>query len=109
MKKIYKIFLIAVPVLVMMGMIPLIKNDYLLSVAFVVISGISLLIKRRPKELPVFIIGFFLMTFFEYIFVMTGVEVFYRNTLFGVMPIWLPLLWAYGFVAMDRAVKVLDR
>ncbi len=109
MKKIYKIFLIAVPVLVMMGMIPLIKNHYLLSVAFVVISAISLLVNSRPKELSVFIIGFFLMTFFEYIFVMTGVEVFYRNTLFGVMPIWLPLLWAYGFVAMDRAVKVLDR
>ncbi|OGM96603.1 MAG: hypothetical protein A3B86_00620 [Candidatus Yanofskybacteria bacterium RIFCSPHIGHO2_02_FULL_38_22b] len=109
MNKIYKIFLNSIPILVMVGLIPLISNDFLLTAAFGLVVVVSFLKKREPKESLIFVAGFLLMVFFEYIFILTGVEVFYRNSLFGVMPIWLPLLWAYGFVAMSRIVKILDK
>jgi hypothetical protein len=47
------------------------------------------------------------MTFFEFIFIQTGVEVFQRNSLFDLMPLWLPFLWAYGFVVMKRSIVLL--
>jgi hypothetical protein len=55
----------------------------------------------------VLIFGFFIMIVAEYFFVMTGVETFRRNTLFGLMPLWLPFLWAYGYVAIKRAIEIL--
>lgn len=53
------------------------------------------------------VFGFVVITFFEYIFVSTGVETFVRNSLFGIIPLWLPFLWAYGFVAIKRSVTLL--
>ena len=44
----------------------------------------------------------------EAIFISTGVETFIRNSLFGLMPLWLPFLWGYCFVAMKRAIKILN-
>jgi len=93
----------------MVGFIPLISNDLLLTGFFGLVITAGFLIKREANEWIVFLVGFILMTLFEYIFVLTRVEVFYRNSLFGVMPIWLPLLWAYGFVAISRATKILGK
>jgi hypothetical protein len=45
----------------------------------------------------------------ESIFISTGVEKFERNSLFGLMPIWLPFLWAYGFIAIKRAVHIIEK
>src|SRR3989344_499808 len=109
MNKIKKIFLNSIPVLVMVGLIPLISNDFMLTAVFGLVIIASFLKKREPKESLIFVSGFLLMIFFEYIFILTGIEVFYRNSLFGIMPIWLPLLWAYGFVAMSRIVKILGK
>jgi len=109
MNKLYKIFLNSLPVLVMVGLIPLIGDDLMLSGAYALVIFVSFIFKREAKEWLIFLSGLILMTFFEYIFILTGVEVFYRNSLFGIMPIWLPLLWAYGFVAIDRVVKILDK
>jgi len=93
----------------MVGLIPLISNDFVLMAVFGLVISVSFLVKRQKNEWLIFIAGFLLMIFFEYIFILTGVEVFYRNTLFGIMPIWLPFLWAYGFVAIGRATKILDK
>lgn len=107
MQKIFKIFLNSIPVLVMVGLINLIENDYYLALVYVFVIFISFKIKRQKHELRILFLGFFIMTFFEYIFVMTGTEHFKRNSLFGIMPIWLPLLWAYGFVAIKRSIQIL--
>ncbi len=109
MDKIRKIFLNSIPILVMVSLIPLISNDFMLMGVFGLVIVGSFFIKRGQNDWIIFIAGFCLMIFFEYIFILTGVEVFYRNTLFGIMPIWLPLLWAYGFVAIGRVVKILDK
>lgn len=109
MKKVRDIFLNALPILVMIGLVPLVANDYLLSALFLLIIVISLTIKRTPLDLTALIIGAVLMTLAEYLFVSTGVETFTRNSLFGIMPLWLPILWAYGFVAIKRIVYILGR
>ncbi len=106
--KIRKIFFEALPTLVMLSMIPVIENDYNLSLVYVLIIAAAFYIKKEKNDLLVFVFGFFAMTIFENLFVSTGVETFQRNSLLGVMPLWLPLLWAYGFVAIKRSVKALD-
>ncbi len=107
MKKIKAIFQIVLPALLMIALIPFITNDYLLSLIYAAITGIILFIRRKQYDFLALFLGIFVMTFFEYIFVTTGVEIFKRNTLFGVMPLWLPILWGYGFVAIKRSLMII--
>lgn len=109
LKKAKKIALNALPILLMMGLIPIVEDDYMLTFLYIVIIGVSLRYRRTKYDITAFITGFVLMTIAEYLFVSTGVEVFLRNTLFGVMPLWLPFLWGYGYVAMKHIVQVLSR
>lgn len=91
----------------MIGLIPLIANDYGLALVYIVVIGIAFWIKRLPHELTIFALGLVIMIIVEYLFVSTGVETFNRNSLFGFMPLWLPLLWGYGYVAIKRAALIL--
>ncbi len=108
MKKSLHILLNALPILVMIGLIPLVSDDLLLTVLYVIIIAVALAIKREKNDFIFLVFGCFAMTVSEYLFISTGVETFERNSLFGLMPIWLPLLWAYGFVAIKRAARILD-
>lgn len=107
-KVFYQIFINLIPILLMIALIPFIRDDYFLSLIYIGIIIISFFVKYDKKEYIFFIFGFFIMIIVEYFFISTGVEIFKRNTLFGVMPIWLPIIWAYSFVAMKRALKILD-
>ena len=108
MKKMLGIFLVALPVLAMMALIPFVTNDYWLTFIYILVIVFLPSVKKKSDDVVVIFFGFFIMTFFEYVFVSTGVETFQRHTLLGVMPLWLPVLWAYGFVAMKRAVQILS-
>ena len=92
----------------MIILIPLIHNDYVLTVFYIAIIGISFLIRHERNDFTIFIFGFLAMMLSEYLFVTTGVETFVRNTLFGIMPLWLPFLWGYGFIAIKRSVEILE-
>jgi hypothetical protein len=93
----------------MIKLITLVESDYILAAIYAIIIFVSLkIIKCRKKDVVVFIFGLVAMTVFEYIFISTGVETFTRNSLLGLMPLWLPLLWAYGFVAMKRSLEILQ-
>ena len=92
----------------MIGLIPLIINDYSLAVIYIAIIAVSLIIKNTKNDLLVFTFGLFIMIVSEYLFVSTGVETFQRNSLFGLMPLWLPFLWGYGFVAIKGSIEVLN-
>jgi len=107
-KRIDKIALQIIPILIMILLIPFIENDYLLSLAFIVIMVLSFSIKRDKQDFIFFIFGLITMIIFEYLFIMAGVETFNRQTLFNVMPLWLPILWAYAFVAIRRGIKILE-
>ena len=106
--KIYHIFLNALPVAIMVALIPLVPNDVVLTLAYVIVIVFAFMIKCEKKEFRIFFLGFFIMIVCEYLFVSTGVEVFQRNSLFGIMPLWLPFLWAYAFVAIKRSVEILN-
>ncbi|OGZ00619.1 MAG: hypothetical protein A3B13_02190 [Candidatus Liptonbacteria bacterium RIFCSPLOWO2_01_FULL_45_15] len=106
--KIRQIFFNALPVLIMVGLIPLVPNDYHLSMVYILIIGAAFYVKKEKNDLLFFVFGFFVMAIFENLFVKTGVETFQRNSLLGVMPLWLPLLWGYGFVAIKRSIIVLE-
>jgi hypothetical protein len=93
----------------MIALIPIIKDDYLLTVLYVIIIAVSLYIKKERNDITVFVFGFCIMIVSEYIFISTGVETFVRNSLFGLMPLWLPFLWGYGFIAIKRGIKILER
>ncbi len=106
-QKIFHIFLNTLPVLVMIGLIPVISNDYLLMIAYAIIIIAALYIKHERSDFIIFILGFCFMIGSEYLFISTGVETFVRNSLFGLMPLWLPFLWGYGFIAIKRTVEII--
>ena len=107
MSKVTQLFLNAAPALLMIGLIPFVRNDFLLTAIYLLIIGSALAIRREPRDITILIFGFFVMIASEYLFVSTGVETFNRNSLLGVMPLWLPFLWAYGFVAVKRGIEIL--
>jgi len=107
-RKVKNIFFNSVPVIFMIGSIPIIKNDYLLAVVYILIIAIALKIKKERNDFLFLVFGFFVMIVSEAFFISTRVETFNRNSLFGLMPIWLPILWAYVFVAMKRAIKTIE-
>jgi len=108
-EKILYIFCNAVPILLMIFLIPILRNDYVLTFIYVLIIGGSFIIKYESKDLLFFIFGFIAMTISEYLFVSTGVETFTRKSFFGLIPLWLPFLWAYGFVVIKRAIIIINR
>ena len=108
-KKIRNIFINTIPTIIMIELIPFIRSDYVLTVAYVVIIVIAFKVKWERNDLTVLVFGFLIMIASEYLFISTGVETFQRNTLFGIMPIWLPFLWSYGFVAIKRSVEILNK
>lgn len=108
MKKALLILNDSLPVLLMIVLIPVISNDYWLTLIYIVIIGSAFAIKRMPNELLIFALGFVIMILVEYLFVSTGVEIFNRNSLLGVMPLWLPFLWGYGYVVIKRATIILN-
>ncbi len=103
-----RVFAIAMPVLFMIALIPFVQNDLSLAGIYIVIIAVSA-IRYTHKDLAFLIFGLVIVTLCEYLFLKTGVETFERRTLFGIMPIWLPLLWAYVFVAIKRSVLVFER
>jgi hypothetical protein len=106
-KKTLAIIKEALPVIIMIGLIPLIVNDYFLTLLYIIIIVISFSLKRQRNDLVIFIFGFCIMIVSEFFFINTGVENFNRLSLFGIMPLWLPFLWGYAFVAIKRSVLIL--
>jgi len=107
-KKILQFLLNIIPVLLMIGLIPFVSDDYILTGIYVGIVIISFWIRKGRKEVNLFFMGMILMTILEYFFVRTGVESFIRNSLFGLMPMWLPVLWGYGFVVIKRFIRIFN-
>jgi len=95
------------PILLMIALIPLVSDDFALTALYGVIIVASFIVKHKRRDLGVFLFGLVTMFFSEWLFIGTGVETFARNSLFGFMPLWLPFLWAYGFVVIERSLEIL--
>lgn len=107
-KKFFKMVMNILPIIAMIWLIPVVSDDYVLTAIYAVIIVIAFMIKREHKEVKLFFVGACIMICAEYVFTSTGVEVFQRDTLFGLMPLWLPVLWGYCFVVMKRFIKIFN-
>lgn len=101
-----KIILNTLPIIVMIGLIPFISNDYYLILMYTILIAISLKIHYENNEYKLLSAGIIFMFLAEYFFISTGVETFTSQTLIN-MPIWLPVLWGYGFIAIKRIANEL--
>lgn len=109
MHKAWKIFLNALPIALMIGLIPFVVNDYTLALVYILIAIVTFTLKREEHDYLAYVFGLVVITISEYFFVQTGVETFVRTSLWGVMPIWLPFLWAYAFTVIKRSLRILDQ
>lgn len=103
-----RILLNAIPVVLMIGLIPLVSNDYFLVCIYILAAMAAFIIRRERNDCIAYGFGLVVITISEYFFISTGVETFVRHSLFGIMPIWLPFLWAYAFVVIKRSLRILD-
>ncbi len=107
-KKLKIISLYAAPILVMIGLIPFVENEYVLALIYVGFVAVLMYTKSEANDWLALLFGLIGITISEYFFVSTGVETFTQQTLLGVMPLWLPVLWAYAFVTIKRCLRILD-
>lgn len=107
-KKIKGIAPHALPVVFMIGLIPIVQDDYILAGIYILITIVFFLINTEKYDTEIFLFGFVALAISEFFFISTGVEIFLRNSLFGIMPVWLPFLWGYAFVAIKRSIKILE-
>jgi len=109
MKKVFPILREALPITVMICFIPIVTDDIVLTVIYLGIIGATFTFRYEKRDWVFLVFGFFIMSVSEYFFVHTGVETFERRSLLRCMPLWLPVLWGYGFVAMRRAIVILEK
>ncbi len=109
MHKTWRIVQNALPIALMIGLIPFVLNDYILALVYILIAVATFTLKREDHDYLAYFFGLIVITISEYFFVRTGVETFVRNSLWGVMPIWLPFLWAYAFAVIKRSLRILDQ
>ena len=105
---VYRLFLQALPIVLMVALIPFVQNDFLLAGLYMLIVIGSFAVAYSKKDIVFLLFGLVVLFLSEYFFISTGVEIFLRNSLFGIMPLWLPLLWGYAFVAIRRSIVILD-
>ena len=103
-----RLIAIAAPIFFMIALIPYVRNDFLLTGIYIAIIGVSSFRYDR-HDFMYLLIGCLVLFVSEYFFISTGVETFERRSLLGVMPLWLPLLWAYVFVAIKRGVVIIEK
>ncbi len=108
-QKVRSIILYFIPIVIMIGLIPLISNDYILTLVYIVCIAILMFVKSEKNDLAALLLGLIGIAISEYIFISTGVETFIRNSFLGLMPLWLPFLWAYVFITIKRSLRILDR
>lgn len=106
--QIIQIVINAAPIMLLIGLIPFITNDYLLTGLYIAIIVLAFLIKHEKNDFIFLVLGFCVMIISEYFFISTGVEKFERNSFLGIMPLWLPFLWAYAFVAIKRSIIIIN-
>lgn len=110
MSKLPKVFLETLPILFGILLSYLFwQNNVLLFAVYLVLSLGLMYFHRDKNELMIFIYGIIIGAIVE----VTGTKVSgyqsFTNPDVGGIPLWLPIAWGYGFVAMKRIGFVLKR
>ena len=104
--RIKKTLIYPTSILLMILLIPLVKNDYILAIIYFLFILAVITTKKERMDIPFAVLGGGGMLFGEYVFLTTGVESFHRTSLFGVMPIWLPFMWSFIFIGIKRVFHI---
>lgn len=108
MRKGWTILIYFLTIVLMIGLIPFFTNDTTLSVVYCVFIIVLMMVRSEKNDWLALFLGLVGVTICEYFFVSTGEEIFVRHSLFNIMPLWLPLLWAYVFVVIKRSLRILE-
>lgn len=103
MKKSWQIFIETLPILLGIILSYLLwRNSMLLFLVYLILTVGLILWRRDKKEFIIFgygiLIGFIVETIGTQI---SGYQSFTEPDFLGI-PLWLPIVWGYGFVAMKR-------
>lgn len=107
-KKYSGVILGVTTIVVMIALIPFVRDDIALAGIYTLLVVFSFLINYQHGDIFIFVACAVLLFISEYFFISTGVETFVRRSLLGVMPLWLPILWGYAFVAIRRFIVALE-
>lgn len=79
------------------------KNEILITIGIIILILITFKIKHYPGEWKLVLTGIILGFLFETIGdTIYKLQYWESATLLGLFPIWLPLLWGYGFIFIRR-------
>jgi len=92
----------------MIALVPFVRDDFVLTGIYIAIIAISA-IRYSRSDFIFLTFGFVMLLLGEYFFLLIGVETFERRSLLGIMPVWLPFLWAYIFVTIKRGVILFEK
>jgi len=83
------------------------QNNSLLFAIYLLLSLALISLHKDKSEYFIFAYGIFIGTIVEVIGTQVSGYQSFANPNFGGIPLWLPLAWGYGFVAMQRIGRVL--
>lgn len=107
MKKTLEIIKEFIPILIGFIAIWIIRQEIIISIILILILLLTFKIKYNKNEIYLFIFG--IITGFV---IEVGSDLIYKlqywenGSLFGI-PIWLPLLWGYGFIFIRRIGNII--
>lgn len=98
----------AIPVLLMILLIPLMASELNMTGLYLAIILVSLLIKYERGDLMLLLSGLIISTLFFEILIFFKIIQFTTASLIN-LPIWFPLIWAHGFILIKRCTKILEQ
>jgi len=103
MNKIAKVFIETLPILFGILFSYLFwQNSFLLFAIYIILSVVLILWRGDNSEFAIFIYGIIIGGLVEVLGTqVSGYQSFAEPDFLGI-PIWLPIVWGYGFVAMKR-------
>ena len=107
-ERIWKSVVQGIPIILMVIFISLFwQNSILLGTLMLITIIGSLLIRYDNGEIKLMIIGGIIATVVEIIVVIATGERF-ANPIFLGIPVWIPLIWAYGLVTLRRILVICE-
>lgn len=95
------------PLFFALGVLLLIGNELLMTAVIIAIVLISFKIQYKKNEWKLFFIGLILGLSFELFGdAIYKLQTWQQTSLFG-LPLWLPVLWGYGFVIIRRIGNII--
>lgn len=84
------------------------QNNVLLFILYIVLTAMLIYIHKDKSEFIIFAYGVVIGAIVEIIGTRVSGYQSFANPDFGVIPMWLPIVWGYGFIAMKRIGMVLQ-